>query len=426
MSKIKMRCITCGKWFQSANAREVTCPDCTQKARKEKLAAKNPPTMHSRPSSPMGPVSNRQAPPPPKPKPAQRGTNQWLDSLDDIKVSQPEQPPQQRPKAPPSPGIRDTRNKPVWPSPYGQQGGHSGYRQERGPAHYREQGNYREHPYYREPSHYREMGNRGPSGYRDNFQRGPGGYRHPMGGYPASGGYRQDRGPAMPGPRQRPPMEGGFGRGPRPNNRFSRPVPPRQGAPRQGMKAKGPRPNSQPKVQKEKTPPPQPFIPTPEQIARVEARYLELANPAEFDGIRTQISRETGVPKKAVKKIIKDLRERQQIPSWWEVQTYKGSAEELERIKDKYLPLLPVPPVGVHKLIAQQLSLKPGVVYQAIKAIRLEMNLPQYNDPSLHTEFDPKQYALEQQQALRQQASQQEESEEKQGVNSATAQSTEA
>ena len=28
--------------------------------------------------------------------------------------------------------------------------------------------------------------------------------------------------------------------------------------------------------------------------------------------------------------------------------------------------------------------MKPGDVYQAIKAIRLEMNLPQYNDPSLH------------------------------------------
>jgi hypothetical protein len=38
----------------------------------------------------------------------------------------------------------------------------------------------------------------------------------------------------------------------------------------------------------------------------------------------------------------------------------------------------------VHKLIAEQLTLNPGDVYQGIKAIRLEMNLPQYNDPSLH------------------------------------------
>src|SRR4051812_30915994 len=43
MSKTKMRCITCGKWFQSANAKEITCPECVQKARKDKLASKAAP-----------------------------------------------------------------------------------------------------------------------------------------------------------------------------------------------------------------------------------------------------------------------------------------------------------------------------------------------------------------------------------------------
>jgi len=183
-------------------------------------------------------------------------------------------------------------------------------------------------------------------------------------------------------------MEGGP-RGPRPD-RPPRPGGPREGGPG-GQKPRGkgkptgtPRPAAPPKPKREKTPPPQPFTPTSEQITQVEERYLELATPAEFDGIRTQIGRELGIPKKAVKKIIKELRDRQGIPSWWELQTYKGSPEELERIKNAYLPLLPVPPVGVHKQIADQLELKAGIVYQAIKAIRLEMNLPQYNDPSLH------------------------------------------
>jgi hypothetical protein len=125
-------------------------------------------------------------------------------------------------------------------------------------------------------------------------------------------------------------------------------------------------------------------VPEQEQITRVEERYLELASPTEFDGIRTQIAKEFSIPKKAVKKIIKDLRDRQHIPSWWEMQTYKGSQEEMDRIKAVYQPMLPIPSVGVHKQIAQELSLKPGIVYQAIKAIRLELNLPQYNDPSLH------------------------------------------
>ncbi|HKF39138.1 MAG TPA: hypothetical protein VKB35_19740, partial [Ktedonobacteraceae bacterium] len=156
-------------------------------------------------------------------------------------------------------------------------------------------------------------------------------------------------------------------------------------------KAKGSKPAAPPRPKREKIPPPAPFMPAPEQIAQVEARYIELAVPAEFDGIRTQIAQELSIPKKAVKKIVKDLRDRQDIPSWWEIQSYKGDAEELEKIKTAYEPYLPLPPVGVHKTIAEQLEIKPGVIYQAIKAIRLEMNLPQYNDPTLHgLELAPK------------------------------------
>src|SRR5947209_14697794 len=78
MSKIKMRCITCGKWFQSANAKEVTCPECTQKARKEKLAMKNAPPITNKPA---GVPARSTANPPqpsvaPKSKQTQSGTNQ--------------------------------------------------------------------------------------------------------------------------------------------------------------------------------------------------------------------------------------------------------------------------------------------------------------------------------------------------------------
>src|SRR5712671_640585 len=77
MSKIKMRCTTCGKWFQSANAKEVTCPDCVQKARKEKLAAKNaPPTVNKTPGT--GFPTRPAVPPPPKPA---SGTSHWFDEV---------------------------------------------------------------------------------------------------------------------------------------------------------------------------------------------------------------------------------------------------------------------------------------------------------------------------------------------------------
>ncbi len=358
MSKIKMRCMTCGKWFQSANAKEVTCPDCAQKARKEKLAAKNAPSPSNKTPGQVAQGTGSQTripPPPPKPKPAPSGTSHWFDKVDDIKVAQPDQP--QRPKLPSSPTPRDTRSGP----------GPGGYRDrdERGQGGYREGAS-------RGPGGYRDRDERGPGGYREGDGRGPGGYRVVGGsGTLESTGYR---------PRQ--PMESPFGRSTRPGGAGEpRPEGKRGGKPAMG---KGAKPTTPPKPKREKIPPPPPFVPTAEQVAQVEARYLELATPGEFDGIRTQIAKELGIPKKAVKKIVKELRERQGIPSWWETQTYKGDSEELEKIKAAYEPYLPVPPVGVHKKIAEDLSLKPGIVYQAIKAIRLEMNLPPYNDPTLH------------------------------------------
>jgi poly-beta-hydroxybutyrate-responsive repressor len=288
----------------------------------------------------------------PKPKTAQSGTSQWLATLSDVKLSQPKPP---RPKLPPAPAQRDKRGGPE----------RSG------------------------------TGTRGPAGYREGGGRGPGGYReseyHSPAAYRVGGGLS-----GTLGQRPRQPMEGGPGRGPRPGgpgeprHKF-RPGEQKEGKPLGEKKARTSKPPTPPKPKKEKIPPPEPFKPTPEQITRVEERYLELAVPTEFDGIRTQISKELNIPKTAVKKIVKELRDRQGIPSWWELQTYKGSPEELEKIKALYEPLLPVPEIGIHEKIAEELSLKPATVYQAIKAIRLEMNLPQYNDPALHgLEFPPK------------------------------------
>lgn len=351
MAKTKIRCNTCSKWFQSANAKELTCPDCVQKARREKMAAKNAPPSSQSTGQKIAVSPRTNVPPPPKPKPTQSGTSQWLDTVSDVKVSQPEQPAPPKP----SPALRDQRSG-------------------------------REHGTFRSPtetgSHHDE---RGPTSYRDGG-RGPGGYD-----YRGPGAHRTG-GPGAPGTiglRPRQPVEGGPGRGPRPGTPAdyrqdkARSRDDKPSGPRPKAKA-APKPPGPPKPKREKIPPPQPFTATLEQIKQVEERYLELANPSEFDGIRTQVAKELSIPKIAVKKIIKELRDRQGIPSWWELQTYKGTPEELEKIKQLYVPLLPVPPVGVHKKLAEQLELKAGTVYQAIKLIRSEMDLPQYNDPTLH------------------------------------------
>jgi hypothetical protein len=132
-----------------------------------------------------------------------------------------------------------------------------------------------------------------------------------------------------------------------------------------------------------------PFQLTDEMRATIEQRYLELSQPVEFDGIRTQIAIELAVPKPVVKQVIKELRASRQLPSWWELQAYKGNEEALERVRERYLPLLPVPPVGVHKQIASELQMDAPQVYQAIRRLRAEMKQPQYNSPDLHESEKP-------------------------------------
>lgn len=123
---------------------------------------------------------------------------------------------------------------------------------------------------------------------------------------------------------------------------------------------------------------------TPELRERIETRYRELADPVEFDGIRTRIATELAVPKSLVKKAVLELRQRDQMPSWWELQGFHGSDEELGRIRAAYAPHLPLPAVGIHKQIAADLGLDAGGVYQAIRRIRAEMHLPQFNPPDAH------------------------------------------
>jgi hypothetical protein len=357
MSKVKMRCTVCGKWFQSANAKEVTCPDCVQKARKDKLAAKNAPPSANKSAGATNIAASgttRATVPPPKSKQhVQSGTNQWLDKLDDVKISTPEQPPA-RPKFPSPPVQRDQRtgqNQFRTPGDLGFPGtgqGNAGNQSSAKPYPYRRDDNERTPGYSRGPANYR------PGAISSTIGQRP---RAPQQGGPERG--------------SKPPYMGG------------------KGGPRGKGKPSGSKPPAPPKPPREKIPPPPPFVPTPEQIKQVEERYVELAQPIEFDGIRTQIAHELHIPKKAVKKIVKDIRLQSHIPSWWELQTYKGSKEELDRIKAVYEPYLPVPPVGVHKLIADQLSIKPSVAYQAIKTIRNELSLPQYNDPSLHEQELP-------------------------------------
>ena len=312
MSKIKMRCSQCGKSFKSSNTKQLICPDCEEKLRRERAAkAKGMSATSSAPAPvasarviPAKPVVNK-APASSQPK------SHWLDQQQDIKVGTPEPADQARPPKidAPRPAQPAAPARPVsGPIATPGQG-----RQETRPPH-------------------------APDG--------------------AAATHADSKGGKLAGPMKR-------NEGERPHKEHK----PASVAAKAKREPRAPTP---------------PFAPTPEQVAAIEKRYLELAQPYEFDGIRTQIAEELTIPKSAVKRVISSLRQREGISSWWDLQTYHGSPEDLERIRAVYLPLLPMPAVGIHKEIATQLDLAPGIVYQAIKLIRAEMNLPQYNPPEEH------------------------------------------
>ncbi len=126
-------------------------------------------------------------------------------------------------------------------------------------------------------------------------------------------------------------------------------------------------------------PPESPFALTPEQIAAIEQRYLELAQPHEYDGIRHTIAAEMDIPLRAVREVVRYLRQRERLsisrpPADWEF-----TDEELARVRERYLPALPLPPIGIHKQIATELGMTNTRAFHAIALIRQELGLPQYN-----------------------------------------------
>jgi hypothetical protein len=149
------------------------------------------------------------------------------------------------------------------------------------------------------------------------------------------------------------------------------------------MGRSGAQSQSTPRLRRAASPP---FALTEALRLQIEERYLALANPVEFDGIRTQIATELHAPKPLVRAVVRALRQRRGMPSWWELQGFAGSSMDLERIRAAYTPYLPVPPVGVHRQIAESLGFEPRMVYRGIRKIRAQMGLPQYNALEEHPE----------------------------------------
>ena len=225
----------------------------------------------------------------------------------------------------------------------------------------REQRNYQrpQNDGYR--NNYREQGGyqrRDENGYQ---RRDNGGYNRDnrQGGYQRQGGYNRDN-------RQ----GGGYNQNRRPggfrNNYASsggRPQPQRR-----------PQPNRKPRKQ------PRPLLVSKEQLEQIELLYksmLPLPNPDAHEVIGAKI----GVEPQKVFFGINLVRQKMMLPKLpFPKRKLAISPDQMMAIKALYEPLLPLPPIGCHKIIAAQLKMDEWRVHVGIKLIRAQMGLDRWNE----------------------------------------------
>ncbi len=202
--------------------------------------------------------------------------------------------------------------------------------------------------------------------YNQGYQRPQqGGYQRPQqGGYqrPQQGGYQRQPRPYDRGGYQRP-QQGGFQRpqNRRPQGGFNRP----QG----GRKPMGGRPQK----------PPKQLLVNKEQLAQIEELYkkmLPLPNPDAHEVIGEQI----GLEARKVFFGINLVRQKMMLPKLpFPKRKLAVSPDQLTAIKMLYEPLLPLPPIGCHKIIAAQLKIDEWRVHVGIGLIRKQLGLDRWN-----------------------------------------------
>ena len=188
-----------------------------------------------------------------------------------------------------------------------------------------------------------------------NQQRRPynnngGGYNQQnRGGYGSQGGYSQQGGNRYNNQQRRP------------NNRFQ------QGGNRRPSR---PQPRKQSK----------PLLISKEQLEQIEALYktmLPLPNPDAHETIGAHL----GIEPRKVFFGINLVRQKLMLPKLpFPKRKLAVTVDQMTAIKSLYTPLLPLPPIGCHKIIAAQLRVDEWRVHVAIKLIRAQMGLDRWNE----------------------------------------------
>ncbi len=312
------KCTKCGAEFETKNPKRVICPNCLY------------------PDKKMGDEDGTSTPEAP----------QYPRSYSAGNADEQRRPPQQGYNRPQGGGGY---NRPQGGGGYDRQGGGGGYNRPQGGGYNRPQGG---GGYDRQGGgggYNRPQGgggyNRPQGGGGYNRPQGGGGYNRPQGGggfnRPQQGGYnRQGGGGFNRG-------GGGFNRGP--------------GGPRRPME-------------------PRQLLVSKEQLLEIENLYkkmLPLPNPDAHEVIGEAI----GLEPRKVFFGINLIRQKLFLPKLpFPKRKLAVSQEQLMAIKSLYEPLLPLPPIGCHKIIAIQLKMDEWRVHVGIGIVRKQMGLDRWNE----------------------------------------------
>ncbi len=210
----------------------------------------------------------------------------------------------------------------------------------------------------------RSYNNQGGGYQRDNRQ---GGYRN--NNYNRQGGYQRDN--RQGGYQARRPQNNRFNNNRRPNNRNA--------APKQLLVSR-------------------------EQLEQIELLYklmLPLPNPDAHEVIGEKI----GLEPRKVFFGINLVRQKMMLPKLpFPKRKLAISQDQLNAIKMLYEPLLPLPPIGCHKIIAAQLKMDEWRVHVGIGLVRAQMGLERWNQEREDAPEEFKQQAKEKKAAAKKSA----------------------
>lgn len=137
-----------------------------------------------------------------------------------------------------------------------------------------------------------------------------------------------------------------------------------------------PNPNKRPRPQKQ----PKPLLISKEQLEQIEVLYktmLPLPNPDAHEVIGTHM----GLEPQKVFFGINLVRQKMMLPKLpFPKRKLAISPDQLNAIKMLYEPLLPLPPIGCHKIIAAQLKMDEWRVHVGIKLVRAQLGLERWNE----------------------------------------------